>query len=270
MSSPLIRTALFVPGNRPERFAKALASGADAVIVDLEDAIAPADKASARADLERFLIEHAQVRVLVRVNAAGADEHQADLELCRKYASVVAILLPKAESGSQVSHAATTGKPVWPIIESAKGVLAIAPIAACAAVQRLTYGALDLALDLGMNAGTPAAEAMFDQVRFSLLLHSRINGLEPPLDSVYPAFEDDAGLGIAMRRNHDMGMGGALCIHPRQVSVVHAAFAPTAEERAWAQRVVDAAQVNDAAFKLDGVMVDAPVLDRARRLLSTT
>lgn len=268
MSSRLIRTALFVPANRPERFAKALASGADAVIVDLEDAVAPADKASARAALERFLIEQPQVRVLVRVNAACAQEHEADLELCRRYAGVEGILLPKAESDAQIRHVATTGKPVWPIIESAQGVLAIAPIAACAAVQRLTYGALDLALDLGLSVGTPAADAMFDQVRFLLLLHSRVNGLEPPLDSVYPAFEDDAGLSTAMRRSREMGMGGALCIHPRQVAVIHGALAPTAEEKAWAQRVVNAAACGDAAFKVDGAMVDAPVLNRARRLLA--
>ena len=268
MSSVFVRSALFVPGNRPERFAKALASGADAVIVDLEDAVAPQDKATAREHLAQFLLQHGDARVLVRVNAAGTDEHEADLELCRAHPGIGAVMLPKAESAAQVDRVAAVGKPVWPIIESALGVLWVGPIAACAGVQRLTFGALDLALDLGMNAGTAAAECVFDQTRFALLVHSRVNGLEPPLDSVYPAFEDDSGLAEAMRRGRDMGLGGALCIHPRQVPVVNAAMAPSAEEKAWAQRVVSAAASGGAAFTVDGAMVDAPVLNRARRLLA--
>jgi (S)-citramalyl-CoA lyase len=116
--------------------------------------------------------------------------------------------------------------------------------------------------------GSPGAETLFDQTRFALLLHSRVNDLPPPLDSVYPSFEDDAGFGAAMRRARDMGMGGALCIHPRQVPVVHTALAPSAEELAWAHRVLSAAESGEAAFKVDGEMVDAPVLSRARRLLA--
>lgn len=269
MNHLFIRSALFVPGNRPERFAKALASGADAVIIDLEDAVAPADKAAARKHLAEFILWQRDVLLLVRINAAGTDEHLADIELCRQHPCVMGIMLPKAESSDQVNTVvAASGKPVWPIIESAQGMLSIATIAACPGVQRLTFGALDLALDLGMNAGSVAAESVFDQVRFAMLLHSRVNALEPPLDSVYPAFEDDAGLANAMRRGRDMGLGGALCIHPRQVAVVHQALAPSAAEKAWAQRVVSAAACGDAAFKVDGQMVDTPVLERARRVLA--
>ncbi|WP_447802794.1 HpcH/HpaI aldolase/citrate lyase family protein [Pseudomonas serbica] len=268
MSSLCVRSALFVPGNRPERFAKALASGADAVIIDFEDAVPAAQKAAARQHLAQFILWNRGVQLLVRINAAGTAEHEADLEVCRQHPDVVGILLPKAESAAQVNHVAASGKPVWPIIESALGVLAIDAIAACKGVQRLTFGALDLALDLGWKVGSPAVETLFDQTRFALLLHSRVNNLPPPLDSVYPSFEDDAGLGAAMGRARDMGMGGALCIHPRQVPVVHAAMAPSAEEMAWAQRVVSAAESGEAAFKVDGEMVDAPVLGRARRLLA--
>lgn len=268
MSSLLVRSALFVPGNRPERFAKALASGADVVIVDFEDAVAQPDKAQARQQLAEYLGTHPDARFWVRINAAGTDEHDVDLELCRQQPGVVGILLPKAESAAQVNHVARSGKPVWPIIESAQGVLSIGTISSCAGVQRLTFGALDLALDLGMKAGSAGAESLFDQTRFALLLHSRVNSLDPPLDSVYPAFEDDAGLTQAMRRGRDMGMAGALCIHPRQVLVVHAALAPSAEEKAWAQRVISAAEAGGAAFKVDGQMVDAPVLSRARRVFA--
>ncbi|MNO41667.1 Citrate lyase subunit beta-like protein [compost metagenome] len=268
MSPLLMRTALFVPGNRPERFAKALASGADGVIVDFEDAVADADKPQARQHLAAFLAQHPQQRVLVRVNAAGHGEHEADLQLCRELPGVAGVLLPKAESAAQVQNAAATGKPVWPIIESARGMLALESIAACSGVARLTFGALDLALDLGFDAQSAGAVSLFDQTRFALLLHSRVNALAPPLDSVYPAFSDDAGLALAMRRSRDMGMGGALCIHPRQVPVVHGAMAASAEQRAWAQRVVEAAAGGAAAFEVDGQMVDAPVLGRARRILA--
>lgn len=268
MSNLFVRSALFVPGDRPERFDKALNSGADVVIVDFEDSVASENKAAARVHLADFLGQHEGVRLMVRVNAAEDAEHIADLELCRQHPGVIAIVLPKAESASQVSVAAATGKPVWPIIESAQGVLCIGQIAACRGVQRLTFGALDLALDLGLKPGSCAAESVFDQTRFALLLHSRVNALEAPLDSVYPDFEDDNGLANAMRRGSDMGMGGALCIHPRQVPVIHCALAPSAEEKAWALRVTNAAQSAEAAFKLDGQMIDAPVIARARRLLA--
>ena len=268
MSNLFVRTALFVPGNRPERFAKALASGADAVIIDLEDAVPSAEKAAARQHLAQFILWNRDVQLLVRINATGTVEHEADLEVCRQHPDVVGIMLPKAESAAQVSHVAASGKAVWPIIESARGMLSITEIAACTGVQRLTFGALDLALDLGLKAGSPAAETVYDQTRFALLLHSRVNDLQPPLDSVYPNFEDETGLASAMRRGRDMGMGGALCIHPRQVNVVHSALAPSAEEKAWAQRIVSAAESGEAAFKIDGEMVDAPVLGRARRLLA--
>jgi len=268
MSAQAIRSALFVPGNRPERFGKALDSGADAVIVDFEDAVAECDKAQARLNLMAFLERSPYARVLVRVNASGHREHDADLQLCRRLPGVAGVMLPKAELTSQVVRAGATGKPVWPIVETAKGVLAIERLAMCVGVDGLTFGALDLALDLGMRVDSAAAAVLFDQVRAGLVLHSRANDLMPPLDSVWPAFADEAGLAVAMGRARDMGMGGALCIHPRQVAVVHGALAPGAEELAWARRVLEAAVEGGAVFEMDGQMVDAPVLARARRLLA--
>ncbi|MDF3934494.1 HpcH/HpaI aldolase/citrate lyase family protein [Pseudomonas citronellolis] len=264
----IVRSALFVPGSRPERFAKALAAGADAVIVDLEDAVEADLKARARADLAAFLDANPQARVRVRVNAAGHPEHAADLALCASLAGVAGILLPKTESAAEVAAAAAGGKPVWVLIESARGLLAVPQIAACEGVERLTFGGLDLALDIGMSSGTAAAASVYDQVRLSLLLHSRVNGLQPPLDTVFPAFDDADGFAATIRHGRDLGLIGALCIHPKQVAVLHAALAPGAEELAWAKRVVDAAQSGAAAFQVDGQMVDAPVLGRARRLLA--
>ncbi|MFS2126473.1 HpcH/HpaI aldolase/citrate lyase family protein [Pseudomonas sp. Pseusp97] len=268
-AEPIVRTALFVPGSRPERFAKALASGADAVIVDFEDAVEASLKAQARDNLEAFLGANPEARVRVRVNAAGDPEQAADLELCRRLPGVIGILLPKAERAMQVRIAASSGKPVWPLIESARGLLALGEIAACEGVERLTFGGLDLALDIGMSSGTQAAAVVYDQVRLSLLLHSRVNDLQPPLDTVFPAFDDAEGFAATIRHGRDLGLLGALCIHPKQVAVAHAALAPSADELDWARRVVAAAESGAAAFQVDGQMVDAPVLGRARRLLAS-
>ncbi|MBG6604758.1 CoA ester lyase [Pseudomonas aeruginosa] len=261
-----LRSALFVPGDRPERFAKALASGADAVIVDLEDAVQASAKAQAREPLRAFLDAHPDAGVWVRVNMAGHREHDADLDLCR-HRGVVGLLLPKSESVEQVVNAATVGKPVLPIVESALGLRALPEMARVAGVQRLTFGGLDLCLDLGISAGTPVATRLLDQVRYELLLHTRLAGLAAPLDTVFPEIANPEGLARFARDARDAGFAGMLCIHPRQVIGVHQALAPTREQLDWAQKIVGAAQGN-GAFQLDGQMVDAPVIERARRLLA--
>lgn len=270
MSRSIVRSALFVPGSRPERFAKALAAGADAVIVDFEDAVEEPLKRQARDNLAAFLRQDPATAVWVRVNAPEHPEHAADLAFCAQQAGVAGVLLPKVESAVQVAAVRQTGKPVWPIIESAKGLLALEQIAHADGVERLSFGSLDLALDLDLNTGTAAARQFLDQARMAVQLHSRGADLLPPLDGVFPAIDDPDGLQRATRHAYDMGYGGALCIHPKQVPVIHAALAPSAEDLAWARKVVDAsAAANGAgAFQLDGQMIDAPVLLRAQRLLA--
>jgi (S)-citramalyl-CoA lyase len=270
MPQSIVRSALFVPGSRPERFAKALAAGADAVIVDFEDAVEEPLKRQARDHLSAFLQNNPQASVWVRVNAPDHAEHAADLAFCKQHAGVAGVLLPKVESAAQVAAVWQTGKPIWPIIESAKGLLALESIAHAPGVERLSFGGLDLALDLNLNSGTLAAQMFLDQARMSVQLHSRGADLLPPLDGVHPAIGDPEGLHRAIRHAYDMGYGGALCIHPKQVPVIHAALAPSAEDLGWARKVVDAsAAANGAgAFQLDGQMVDAPVLLRAQRLLA--
>ena len=267
MNSSIVRTALFVPATRPERIPKALATGADAVIVDFEDAVAENLKREARENLNTFLTANPGARVLVRVNAAGHAQQAEDLKLCAAHAGVAGVLLPKAESATQVAVAAACGKPVWPIIESACGLAALAEIAAAGGVERLSFGALDLGLDLGLASGTPGAERILDQARYALLLQSRLAGLALPLDSVFPDIKDVPGLAQFAADARDMGFGGMLCIHPSQVAVVHETLMPNADELAWAQRVLSAGASGDGVFVVDGQMVDAPVIGRARRLL---
>ncbi|MEJ3590467.1 MULTISPECIES: HpcH/HpaI aldolase/citrate lyase family protein [Pseudomonas] len=267
MDNTSIRSALFVPATRPERIPKALQSGADQVIVDLEDAVAEDLKAQARASLDAFLNDNPQARVLVRINAPQHQQQAADIELCRRQPGVVAVLLPKAESAAQVEQAAACGKPVWPIIESARGLLELPAIARARGVERLSFGALDLGLDLGLASDTAGAQRILDQARYAILLHSVLAQLAPPLDSVFADINNSAGMARMAVDARDMGFGGLLCIHPGQVAVIHAAFMPRQDELDWARRVLDAVASTGGVFVLDGQMVDAPVIGLARRVL---
>ena len=263
-----IRTALFVPASRPERIPKALASGADVVIVDLEDAVEHLAKDSAREALCDFLGTHPDVRLWVRINDVSTAWHDDDLKACRSFPGVTAIMLPKAESLAQVRHAAQTGVDIVPILETAEGILNAAEIAATPGVQRLAFGSLDYGLDLGLTPDTDGANVVLDHARVQVLLRSKAADLPAPLDGVFPGVKDTAGMQAAAGRARDMGFGGMLCIHPSQVEIIHQAFRPPAADVEWARRVVAAHRESGAGtFMFEGKMVDAPVIGRARQLL---
>jgi (S)-citramalyl-CoA lyase len=264
-----MRSALFVPATRPERFSKALASGADAVIIDLEDAVERENKEKARRNLADFAGGNPAAKFLIRVNDATTPWFEYDMAVCGRLENVSGILLPKAETVGQVTAALAAGKPVLPIIESARGVLALGEIAAVAGVDRLSFGSLDLMLDLGTVPDTEGATLLLNHIRCQILLQSRVHGLAAPLDGVYPNFADQAGLARLAGQVRDMGFGGMLCIHPAQVATIHAAFAPAPADVEWAGRVVAQADATgSSAFKVDGKMVDLPVIERARRILA--
>jgi (S)-citramalyl-CoA lyase len=269
VTHPVVRSALFVPASRAERIPKALAAGADAVIVDLEDAVEHLAKASARESLCDFLGTNPRARLWVRINDASTPWHDDDLKACRGKPGVAGILLPKAESLAQVRHVVQAGLSVIPILETAQGILNAGEVAATPGVARLAFGSLDYGLDMGLTPDTPGAETVLDQARVQVLLHSRAAGLAPALDGVFPGVQDQAGLAQAAGRAQQMGFGGMLCIHPAQVAVIHAAFVPAQEELEWARRVVAAHRDTAAGtFMLDGKMVDAPVIARARLVLA--
>ena len=266
--SNVVRTALFVPASRPERIPKALASGADTVIVDLEDAVEHLAKNSAREALCDFLGTQPGVRLWVRINDASTPWHDDDLAACRNHPGVAAIVLPKAETAAQVRHAAQTGIGIVPILETADGILNAADIARTPGVRRLAFGSLDYGLDLGLTLDSEGAAAVLDHARVQVLLQSRSAGLAAPLDGVFPGVQDTNGMRAAACRSRDMGFGGMLCIHPTQVAIIHGAFAPPAADLEWARRVVAVHRDSGAGtFMLDGKMVDAPVIARARQLL---
>ena len=258
------RSYLFVPADRPERYAKALASDADAVIVDLEDAVAPAAKEGARAALADWLAHgagQATVRVIVRINAADTPWFADDLALVRS-PRIAAVMLPKAERRTDLASIAHDC--LLPLIETAAGVDAVREIARTPHVQRLVFGSIDLQADLGI-VGDDQELLLF---RSQLVLQSRLAGIAPPVDGVCTAIDDAAALEAQTLRARRLGFGAKLCIHPRQVEAVNLGFTPSAEELAWARRVIDAsAAAGGGAVAVDGKMVDKPVLLRARAMM---
>ena len=265
---PLPRTYLFVPGDRPERFAKAFASGADAVVLDLEDAVAPPAKAAARAAVAAALAGDA-ARLVVRINDRSSACFGDDLALLAA-ARATAVMLPKAESQGDIDvvRAVCPGIALLALVESARGVLACDALAAAQGVRRLVFGSIDFALDLGLD-GELATTTGLDHAMSRIALASRAAGIAPPVAGVTTALDDEALLLADLARARAHGFAAKLCIHPKQIAPVHAALAPSAEELLWAERVLAAAaQAGGAAVQLDGRMVDKPVIERARRLQS--
>lgn len=261
-------TYLFVPGNRPERFAKALASGADRVIIDLEDAVAPADKPAARSAIAQWMgagqAQHE--RVLVRINDAATAWHSDDLALVSKV-QANCVMLPKCEAAQQVaalSARLATGATVLPLIETARAMVALQGIAAAPGVARLAFGSLDYMADLDL----PADSLALDFAAAQIAIASRAAGLAAPVAGVTPDLAA-ARVNADMAHARTLGYGAKMCIHPSQVAAVRAALAPSAEELAWAQRVLQACHASSGgALQLDGKMVDRPVVLKAERIVA--
>ncbi len=255
-------TALFVPGDRPDRFAKARSSGADLVILDLEDAVAVEHRANAEEAVTDAI--RAGLPALVRIVGATDPDHARQRAVVAALGEhLLGVMIAKAEDAQTVATAGAELGPdraVVALIESASGLLSAREIAA--ASSRLAFGALDFAFDLDATASFATAHA-----GVTLALVSRAAGLPAPLQSPDPELRDLAAVGRRAAEARALGFGGQLCIHPAQVPVVSEAFGPTSHEVAWARRV---AGVDSAVTAVDGSMVDRPVLERARRILHMT
>jgi len=253
---------LFVPADRPERFEKADRSGADAIIIDLEDAVAPDAKESARSNLQGALA--LQNPAFVRVNGEDSIWHDADLDAMRGL-GLRRICLPKAESTATLDRIVQTlGEHVeiLALVETARGLESAVALAGHPRVVRLAFGPADFALDMGVAA----SEALRAHALMRLAVSSRAAGKALPLDG--PSFEvsDVSRLVSECQLAVGHGAGGKLCIHPGQTTAVIAAFRPSAEQLSWAQRVVDSSQ-DGAARMVDGKMIDAPIVAQAHALL---
>ncbi|RYY92110.1 MAG: CoA ester lyase [Comamonadaceae bacterium] len=259
------RSYLFVPGDRPERFDKALAAGAHAVILDLEDAVAPPRKDDARKQVAAWL-EAATTPVFVRINPAGTDWHEADCALLA-FPAVRGVMVPKAEDAAALARiAAKLGErqELLPLVESVAGHFEARAIAGVPRVSRLAFGSFDFMSDSGIQGDVEELDA----VRSQLVLVSRLAGLQPPVDGVSLAIDDAAQLEQDARRGRRFGMGAKLCIHPKQVAAVNAAFQPTPQEIAWARKVLDALASGPlGAIAVDGKLVDRPIALRAEAIL---
>ena len=265
------RSYLFVPGHRADRFDKALASGADAVVLDLEDAVAPQDKVAARDALARYLAaadDDRRARLVVRINDERTPWFDDDLQLLAA-TRAAAVMLPKAEAVATLARvrSACPGIGVLALVESARGVLNAEALAAADGVQRLVFGTLDFALDLDLVDDPASGPVGLDAAASRLAWASRAAGLPPPVAGVTPAIHDPALLRADFARARAHGFGAQLCIHPQQVAWVHEALRPADDEIEWAQRVLAAAASTQGAVQLDGRMIDRPVVERARRLL---
>jgi citrate lyase subunit beta/citryl-CoA lyase len=254
---------LFVPATRPDRVEKARGSAADEVVVDLEDAVAPGDKAAARGSLAHL---PAGRPVHVRVNARGTVHHVADVRAVAAMGEVAAVVLPKVESADDavaVAAALPPGTAVVALVESARGIAAAEAIAE-AGVSRIMFGSADYLADIG---AAPGPEVLA-YPRSRLVVASRAARLPAPVDGPTLVTGDEAAVRADAVAARALGMGGKLCIHPAQLAAVNEVFRVSEDERRWARSVLAAAGAHrGGAFTFEGAMVDEPVLVRARRLL---
>ena len=292
MAASVLRTFLFAPGNHPRRVEKALTLGADAVILDLEDAVAIAEKAATRKTVVEALAKPRTCKGYVRINGIGTQWCLSDvMEVVRP--GVDGIVLPKVESAADLrtidwlitNLERERGLPpggidLMPIIETAAGFSRLDRIFGARSlkdyagpwrVKRMTFGAADFTGDVGMT--WTAGEEELSSMRINLIVASRAAGIEPPIDTVWVRLDDAAGLRASVERSLRLGFQGRMCIHPDQVSLVNEIFTPSQEEAARAQKIVDAFRAAEssglAAIQVDGAFVDYPVFHRAERILAT-
>lgn len=269
-----MRSLLFVPGDRPERFAKALASGADALILDLEDSVVPEGKGRAREAIATFLGERHPARIFVRVNPFGSEWAEADVAVA---VTADGIVLPKAEGAASVEALlalAPDAPPILPIAtETPRAIFALGDYAGVAdRLAGLTWGAEDLPAAIGAATSREADGSYTDPYRVvrALTLFGAHTAGVPAIETVFPSIKDEAGLARYAAAGARDGFTGMMAIHPAQVAAINAAFTPSAEALDHAARVVAAFAANPGAgaLQLDGSMIDAPHLKQARALLA--
>lgn len=257
-------TWLFVPGDRPDRFAKAVASGTDMVIHDLEDAVNATNKETARSAVADHLSRAGSG--YVRINAPGTEWHDGDIAALADLPGLTGVMVPRADDPDVLTDVRRRlgGCDLVALLESAYAIHHAVEIAECTAVDRLAFGSMDFALDID-SAETDEA-LLFG--RSALIVASRIGGKPAPIDGVTATINDVDQIRAGARRSRELGFGAKMCIHPSQISLTAEAFHPTEDEIAWATELVAATEgTGTAAIAVGGAMVDRPVLDRARRIL---
>jgi citrate lyase subunit beta/citryl-CoA lyase len=261
VSLTLARTLLFVPGDRPDRFGKAESSGADGIILDLEDAVSPTNKDAARAHVASWLARGSSPTI--RINAPGTPWFDDDLTAIGH--GECTVMLPKASVAGVAAVVAALGADcrVAVLLETAAGIMEATSICRAPNVVRAAFGSIDLCTEIGAEPDDHEA-LLF--ARSTVVLASAAAAIAPPLDGVTTNLADPDRAEADARSAARLGFGGKLCIHPAQVASVNAAFDPSDDEVTWARTVLIAA--DDGATAVDGHMIDAPVRERARRILT--
>lgn len=264
-SASISRTLLFVPGDRAERFEKAAASGAHEIILDLEDAVAPAAKDAARGSVAEWLSKGGHA--IVRINGADTAWYEADVAMLKSHPNAT-VMLPKAETASVArTVGALPGRRLIALVETVAGYMELREVAGSTGVERIAFGSVDFSGETGI---IDEGEAL-TSVRTAIVMASCHAGLQAPIDGVSLEFNDPSRMTEDALRSRQLGFGGKLCIHPKQVAAVNSAFMPSQAEREWAQRVLDAFDASGgAATAVDGKMIDKPVVERARRIAAAT
>lgn len=254
---------LFVPGNRRDRFTKAAASGADAVILDLEDSVAPEDKTAARESVATHGVEN--VPVYIRINARPSNYFEGDLTALRD-TPLSGIMLAKAESPADIQAVRQVlGRdvPVIALVETAGAFKDLAALMETPGILQAAFGSLDFALDMGCQSSWEA----LSYARSQLVLQSRLANLPAPLDGVTPTINDSSAVRFDAKRACDLGFGGKLAIHPRQVRDILDSFLPDEDAIEWARAVISVFE-SGAVGQVDGKMVDRPLIELARNILA--
>ena len=282
-----LRTALFVPGNRPDRVDKAVKTSADAVIIDLEDAVVLTEKETSRSKVRDKILEHAERKIIVRVNSLESPFFQGDLAEVIT-GNLACLMVPKVESAAHIREINENllkvekekgivqgSVSIIPLIESAGAVQNIFQIATektePSRIYCVAFGSADYTLDMGIEITREGAELSYPRSRIAVA--SRAARIEPPLDTPFMMdLKDMEALKVDAGRAKQLGFQGKLCIHPNQIEPCHAIFSPTKEEMFYAERVVqvfeEAEKEGSAAIQLDGKFIDYAVVERARRILN--
>lgn len=281
-----IRSALFVPGNRPDRVDKAMDAGADAIIIDLEDAVPFSQKAQTRPMVREKVLEYPHKRIVVRINALDTVFFADDLEEI-VVPGLQCLIVPKIEDPEHIRlvHEALSDEEkkkgmergcvsIIPLIESGTGVQHVFQIASERTdPQRLftvAFGAADYTLDMGIEMTKSGRELDYPRARIAVAC--RAAGVEPPLDTPFMLdLKDLEGLKTDAKRARELGFQGKLCIHPNQIKICHQVFSPKPEEIRYAQKIVrafeEAESKGAAAIQLDGKFIDYAIVERSRRIL---
>ncbi|PIE48093.1 MAG: CoA ester lyase [Gammaproteobacteria bacterium] len=271
------RSYLFVPANRIDRISKALSSDADAIIIDLEDAVSNAEKTIARKNLQAFFAQQTtkiNKPVWIRINNIGGKQNddtsdfKQDLLLCQQLKQhLLGIVLPKVENGETIEYVHNTTKlPIIAQLETAHAIYMLKAIVSKAYIKGLhaiSYGTLDICNELNLSLNSQAQKDFINHLRYQLLLASKASGLSPPIESIYADFKDEKGLTKMANYVSDLGFSGMLAIHPNQLDSINEAFITSKIDISFAKKVINHyTKTKEATFAINGIMVDLPLINQ--------